>query len=174
MTVDKNKEVSNLFRFGMQMQMPQEYDEVEYYGRGPIENYSDRNHVTDLGKYRQKVSQQHYEYIRPQETGTRTDIRHWSVINRLGNGLRFTAEAPFSASALNYSIESLDDGWNKKQSHWPEVTPVNYTNFCIDKVQMGLGCVNSWGALPLPPYMVPYEDYEFTFLMEPVFNQVKI
>lgn len=173
MTADRNAEVSDLFRFGMQMQMPQSYDRVEYYGRGPIENYSDRNHVTDIGLYNQKVSDMHYNYIRPQESGTRTDIRYWRQLNTGGYGLQFVAEAPFSASALNYSIESLDEGLRKNQGHWSEVKPADYTNLCIDKVQMGLGCVNSWGQLPLEPYRIPYQDYEFTFMMIPVSHIVK-
>ncbi|NDV82464.1 glycoside hydrolase family 2 TIM barrel-domain containing protein [Bacteroides sp. 51] len=168
MTADKNAEVPDLFRFGMQLQMPQSYDEIEYYGRGPIENYSDRNHSTFIGKYAQTVSEQFYPYIRPQETGTKTDIRYWNQLNTGGYGLQFVAEDPFSASALNYSIASLDEGTHKIQRHSPEVTPVDCINLCIDKAQMGLGCVNSWGALPLPQYRLPYGDYEFTFIIDPV------
>lgn len=82
--------------------------------------------------------------------------------------MEFVSDAPFSASALNYSIESIDEGTRKKQMHWPEVKPVDYTNLCIDKVQMGLGCVNSWGALPLEQYRLPYGDYEFRFVMYPL------
>ncbi|MCD7901715.1 MAG: DUF4981 domain-containing protein [Bacteroides sp.] len=168
MTASKGAGVSDMFRFGMQMQMPVSYDRIEYYGRGPIENYSDRNHCTFIGKYTQKVSEQHYSYIRPQETGTKTDIRWWNLVNTGGAGLQFVSEAPFSASALNYSIESMDEGKSKKQSHWSEVTPVDYTNLCIDKAQMGLGCINSWGALPLAPYRLPHGDYEFSFIMTPL------
>ena len=80
----------------------------------------------------------------------------------------FISEAPFSASALNYSIESLDDGVQKDQRHSELVPPANYTNMCIDKVQMGLGCVNSWGALPLEQYRIHYGDYEFSFIMKPI------
>ncbi|NDV66743.1 glycoside hydrolase family 2 TIM barrel-domain containing protein [Bacteroides sp. 224] len=173
MTADKNAKVSDLFRFGMQLQMPNSYDRIEYYGRGPLENYSDRNHVTNLGIYSQKVADQFYAYIRPQETGTKTDIRYWRQLNTGGFGLQFVGEAPFSASALNYSIESLDEGLRKVQRHSSEVKLVDYTNLCIDKVQMGLGCVNSWGTLPLPQYRLPYGDYEFTFIMTPVRNQVR-
>jgi len=172
MTANKSAEISDMFRFGMQMQMPQEFDKIDYYGRGPIENYSDRNHVTDLGRYRQTVDEQFYSYIRPQETGTKTDVRWWRQINTGGYGLQFVADAPFSASALNYSIESLDEGTRKRQGHSQEVNPVDYTNLCIDKAQMGLGCVNSWGALPLEPYRLHYGDYEFSFVMKPIRNKV--
>lgn len=174
MTADKNAKVSPMFRFGMQMQMPKCFETVEYYGRGPVENYSDRNHSTDLGIYRQSVDEQFYSYIRPQETGTKTDIRWWKQLNAGGNGLKVVGDAPFSASALHYTICSLDDGEQKDQRHSPEVQKADLINLIIDKAQMGLGCVNSWGALPLPQYMLPYGDYEFTFILTPVKHSVEI
>ena len=174
MEAGKEEKVSDMFRFGMQMQMPENFNEVEYYGRGPVENYADRNHSTLIGKYRQTVAEQFYPYIRPQETGTKTDLRWWRVLNISGNGLQFVGDAPFSASALNYSIESLDDGVQKDQRHSPEVEKPPFTNLCIDKVQMGLGCVNSWGTLPLEKYRVPYQDYEFSFILTPVRHKVNM
>lgn len=174
MEAGKEEKVSDMFRFGMQMQMPENFNKVEYYGRGPVENYADRNHSTLIGKYRQTVAEQFYPYIRPQETGTKTDLRWWRVLNISGNGLQFVGDAPFSASALNYSIESLDDGVQKDQRHSPEVAKAPFTNLCIDKVQMGLGCVNSWGTLPLEKYRVPYQDYEFSFILTPVRHKVNM
>ena len=174
MEAGKEEKVSDMFRFGMQMQMPENFNEVEYYGRGPVENYADLNHSTLIGKYRQTVAEQFYPYIRPQETGTKTDLRWWRVLNISGNGLQFVGDAPFSASALNYSIESLDDGVQKDQRHSPEVAKAPFTNLCIDKVQMGLGCVNSWGTLPLEKYRVPYQDYEFSFILTPVRHKVNM
>ena len=148
MVADKAVKVSPMFRFGMQMQMPDSFDAIEYYGRGPIENYSDRNHNTFLGIYRQSVDEQFYPYIRPQETGTKTDIRWWKQLNMSGDGVKVFSEIPFSASALHYTIESLDEGMEKRQGHSPEVPKAELTNLCIDKVQMGLGCIDSWSALP--------------------------
>ena len=124
--------------------------------------------MTDLGKFCQTVDEQFYSYIRPQETGTKTDIRWWKQMNKGGNGLMFISEAPFSASALHYSIESLDDGAKKEQRHSELVPQVDYTNMCIDKVQMGLGCITSWGTLPLEQYRIHYGDYEFSFIMKPI------
>ena len=173
MVADKSKKVSEMFRFGMQLRMPATFDEIEYYGRGPGENYADRNHGAMVGKYRQTVAEQFYPYIRPQETGTKTDVRWWRVLNIGGNGLQFVADAPFSASALNYTIESLDDNEAKEQHHSSEVAKANFTNFCIDKAQMGLACVNSWGAIPLAKYRLPYQDYEFCFVMTPVSHKLK-
>lgn len=174
MTTDKKAKVSNMFRFGMQMQMPRSFETIEYYGRGPIENYIDRNHCTDLGIYRQSVTEQFYSYIRPQESGTRTDIRWWRMINKAGNGIEVVAASPFSASALHYTIESLDEGWSKQQGHSPEVEEADLTNLCIDKIQAGLGCVNSWGSIALPEYQVPYQDYEFTFILSPIQHCIDI
>lgn len=172
MVADKAAKVSPLFRFGMQMQMPDSFDAIEYYGRGPVENYSDRNHNTFLGIYRQSVDEQFYPYIRPQETGTKTDIRWWKQLNMSGDGVKVFSEIPFSASALHYTIESLDEGMEKRQGHSPEVPKAELTNLCIDKVQMGLGCIDSWSALPLPQYRLPYGDYEFTFVLSPVKHNV--
>ena len=171
-TADKTAEVSNLFRFGVQLPMPRSFETVEYYGRGPVENYADRKDNTLLGIYRQTVSEQFYPYIRPQENGNKTDIRWWKVLDNTGCGIEVVAEAPFSASALHYTIESLDDGMAKRQRHSPEVEEADLTNLLIDKVQIGLGCINSWGSMPLPAYLLPYQDYEFNFIIRPVSHQV--
>lgn len=164
--------VPDMFRFGMQMVMPESFERISYYGRGPIENYIDRKHSTDLGIYNQTVTEQFYAYIRPQENGTKTDIRWWKLFNDEGKGLQFVAAEPFSASALHYTIESLDDGTQKDQRHSNEVSPSDLTNFLIDKVQQGLACENSWGAIPRPEYRVPYANYEFTFIMTPISDVV--
>ena len=168
MVADKGKKASDMFRFGMQLVMPKDFEYVSYYGRGPVENYSNRNYSTDLGIYHQTVDEQFYPYIRPQETGTKTDIRWWKVLDVKGTGLQFVADAPFSASSLHYTIESLDEGPVKKQGHSQEVEKADLTNVLIDKAQMGLACIDSWGAMPEPEFRLPYEDYEFTFIMTPV------
>lgn len=160
--------IAEMFRFGMQMQMPKSFDKVEYYGRGPYENYSDRNNSSKVGLFHQTVAEQYYPYIRPQETGNKTDVRYWKLLNNGGNGLVFTSDDVFSATALHYTIESLDAGRDKGQKHATEVPEANFTNFCIDKMQMGLGCVTSWGAMPLPQYRIPYTNYDFTFKISPV------
>jgi beta-galactosidase len=172
MDTDSDAKIANLFRFGMQLPMPATFEYIEYYGRGAMENYIDRNHSTALGVYRQTVTEQYYPYIRPQETGNKTDIRWWKLVNAAGNGLEVIAATPFSASALHYTIESLDGGWNKKQFHYYELEKAALTNFCLDKIQAGLGCEDSWGRIARPEYQTPYADYEFTFVLNPVKNQV--
>lgn len=164
----ENVTVSDMFRFGMKFEMPAGFSKINYFGRGPIENYSDRKYSQFVGLYEQDVSEQFYAYIRPQETGTKSDIRWWKQTTAGGTGLCFISDDLFSASALNYTLESLDDGVEKDQRHAPEISKSDFVTLCIDKEQMGLGCINSWGALPLPEYRVAYQDYEFTFVISPV------
>ncbi len=164
-------EVSDMFRFGMRLEMPSEYDRLEYYGRGPWENYSDRLTSTNLGIYRQSVAEQFYPYIRVQETGTKSDLRWWKVLSVSGNGLRFTSGEPFSASALDYTMESLDEGDGRGNIHSQEVEKAGMTCLCIDGAQMGLGCVNSWGRIPREEYLLHYQSRTFTFVIEPVSHQ---
>lgn len=167
---DKTAEVSPMFRFGMQMPMPLSFDRIEYYGRGPAENYADRQQSADFGLYRQTVAEQFYPYIRPQETGNKTDIRFWRQLNHAGTGIEIVAAQPFSASALDRTIESLDEGTAKRQGHSQEVPRADVTNLLIDKAQMGLGCIDSWGAWPIEKYRLPYGDYSFTFMIRPISN----
>jgi len=172
LVADKTAKVSNMFRFGMQLQMPFDDAYIQYYGKGPFENYIDRNNSSFIGLYQQTVDEQFYPYVRPQETGTKTEVRWWQHTNRGGNGLKFYSDSALSISALHYSIESLDDGSEKHQRHSALVPQVQYTNICIDKVQMGLGCINSWGAMPLDKYLLPYGDYSFSFIIEPIKHQL--
>ena len=160
--------VADMFRFGMRMQMPRKFGTVEYYGRGPGENYSDRQQASDIGTYRQSVASQHYPYILPQETGTRTDLRRWAVVDDSGFGLEITAATPFSASSLHYTIESRDCGETKPNRHFAEVDEQNLTEVTFDLRQQGLACVNSWGAVPEPEHRLPYGDYTFRCRLTPV------
>jgi len=160
--------VSDMFRYGMRIVMPKSFDRVRYYGRGPIENYADRKTTTFIGLYSQSVDEQFYPYIRPQENGTKSDIRWWEIMDASGNGFKITSEAPFSASALHYTMESLDEGTRKQNGHSQEVQEADQTDLLIDKAQMGLGCVNSWGALPREEYRLKYGDYKFVFILDPL------
>ena len=158
----------DLFKFGMTMNLAGEFDQVEYYGRGPIENYSDRNSSQFLGVYKSTVADQYYPYIRPQENGNKTDVRWWRVTNADGKGLEFRSDAPLSMSSLNYATADLDEGPQKHNVHAGDLTPRPYTVVHIDKVQYGLACVNSWGATPLEPYKLHYGDYSYSFVIKPV------
>ena len=158
----------DLFKFGMTMEMAQEFDRVEYYGRGPVENYSDRNSSQFLGIFKSSVADQYFPYIRPQENGNKTDVRWWRVTNADGKGLEFYSDAPLSMSSLNYTTADLDEGPQKHNVHAGDLTPRRYTVVHIDKAQYGLACVNSWGATPLEQYKLHYGDYSYRFVIAPL------
>ena len=158
----------DLFKFGMTMNMAKEFDQVEFYGRGPVENYSDRNSSQFLGVYKSSVADQYYPYIRPQENGNKTDVRWWRVLNAEGKGLEFYSDAPLSMSSLNYTTADLDEGPQKHNVHAGDLTSRPYTVVHIDKAQYGLACVNSWGATPLEQYKLHYGDYSYSFVIAPV------
>ena len=171
LAADKEAKVAPMFRYGMQLQMPQEFDAICYYGRGPVENYIDRNSSEFIGVYENKVSNEYFPYIRPQESGNHTDVRWFRVVNAEGNGLEFYSNAPMEASALKFLTEDLDDGAVKDKKigrHSGDLVERPLTQVHIQQRQMGLGCVNSWGAWPRKEYMMEYKDYDFTFAIRPV------
>ena len=171
MDADENTKVSDMFRYGMQLQMPKQYDMVKYHGRGPIETYADRKDSEFIGTYQGKVSEQYFSYIRPQESGNHTDIRWFSVYSQqTGKGLKFCSVAPMECSALNNLVEDLDDGWSKDKTwgrHSGDLIERPLTQVHIQQHQQGLACVNSWGAWPLPQYRIQYKDREFVFVITP-------
>ena len=159
-----------LFRYGMQLQMPKQFDRVEYYGRGPHENYCDRNSSSFLGSYKNKVSEEYFPYVRPQESGNHTDVR-WFVVSDSQRGLKFESTGPMECSALPYLVEDLDAGARKEHSwgqHSGDLVERPLTQVHIQQRQMGLGCVNSWGAWPEKPYVLPLQSYDFTYTIIPV------
>ena len=168
---DKEAKVSPMFRYGMQLQMPKQYDQIKYYGRGPVENYIDRNSSEFIGVYNNKVADEYFSYIRPQESGNHTEIRWFRVMNAAGKGLEFYSNAPMECSALNYLVADLDDGPHKDKKwghHSGDLIERPLTQVHIQQRQMGLGCVNSWGAWPRREYLMPYKDYDFTFVIRPL------
>ena len=168
---DDEAKVAPMFRYGMQLQMPQAYNSVKYYGRGPVENYCDRHDSEFLGVYEAKVADEYFPYVRPQESGNHTDVRWFRVLDAEGRGLEFYAGAPIEVSALNYLTEDLDDGPVKDKAigrHSGDLMERPLTQVHIQQRQMGLGCVNSWGAWPREEYMLPYRDYDFTYVIKPV------
>ena len=159
-----------MFRYGMQLQMPKQFDTVKYYGRGPHENYSDRNSSQFLGYYGGKVSDQYYPYVRPQESGNHTDIR-WFEVTDGQRGLQFYSNAPMECSALPFLVEDLDAGAYKDHrwgQHSGDLVERPLTQVHIQQRQMGLGCINSWGAWPEKPYLLPLQSYDFTFAIKPI------
>lgn len=171
MTVNKDaKHKPELMRYGMQLVMPKAYNMLTYYGKGPGENYIDRNNGDRLGVYDAKVADQYWGYVRPQESGNKTEVRYWQVKDENDKGLEFYSFAPMECSTLNYLASDLDDGWDKNahQSHSGDLTPRDFSVVKLAARQRGLACVNSWGAIPLEQYRMPYQDYSFTYVIRPL------
>ncbi len=162
------KNMPQLLRFGMQMQMPKEFSQIEYYGKGPHENYIDRNNSQNLGVWKQTVAEQFWGYVRPQETGTKTQVRYWNITNKAGKGLRFEGVEPLEMQALNYTEDDLQPARNKAQWHSGDLIGRPFTDLHIAARSMGVGCVNSWGAWPRQEYQMPYKDYTYTYIISPV------
>ena len=167
MTTDKEAKVADLFRYGMQLQMPETFSKLEYYGRGPEENYIDRHSSAFIGKYEANVKDEYYPYVRPQESGNHTDIRYFSIFNpATGKGLTFEGNAPMECSAIPYLVEDLDSGIKKEHAwgqHSGDLVEKGLVQLHIQQRQYGLGCINSWGAKPMEKYRLHYADREFTF-----------
>ena len=159
--------VSDMFRFGMLMQMPYTMEKSNYYGRGPIENYSDRKDCMRIGVYSDDADNQYFPYIRPQESGTKSDIRWWKQTDATGMGLQVKSCTPFYASAIHFDTEELDDGDDKEQRHSFDLKKSKFTNLFLDSAHMGVGGENSWGAWPLEKYRVHYGNKTFTFTLIP-------
>ena len=159
--------VSDMFRFGMLLQMPYTMEKSNYYGRGPIENYSDRKDCMRIAIYSDEADNQYFPYIRPQESGTKSDIRWWKQTDATGMGLQVKSCTPFYASAIHFDTEELDDGDDKEQRHSFDLKKSKFTNLFLDSAHMGVGGENSWGAWPLEKYRVHYGNKTFTFTLIP-------
>ena len=172
-TMIVNKEADKkpmLMRYGMELVMPQDYTKIHYYGKGPGENYIDRNSGDRLGVYSQSIASQYWNYVRPQESGNKTEVRYWQVLDEQGKGLEFYATTPMECSTLNYLTDDLDDGTSKfdHHSHSGDLIPRDFCVVKLAKRQLGLSCINSWGAGPAKEYLMPYQDYSFTVIIHPI------
>ncbi len=168
LVADTTANVAMMPRFGMQFVLPAGFNSIAYYGRGPHENYQDRNFSAHLGVYKQTVDEQYFPYVRPQETGNKTDIRWFRILNGSGKGLQVTSDRPLSMSALHYYDSDLDDGDKKDQRHAGDLKPRPQTQLSIDASQMGVGGTDSWRSLPLEQYRLPYKNYTYKFMIKPV------
>ena len=170
MTTDKEAKVADLFRYGMQLQMPSSFSKLEYYGRGPEENYIDRHSSSFIGKYEANVKDEYYPYVRPQESGNHTDIRYFSIFNpTTGKGITFEGYAPMECSAIPYLVEDLDAGIEKEHAwgqHSGDLVEKGLVQLHIQQRQFGLGCIDSWGASPMEKYRMHYQDRCFSFVIK--------
>ena len=170
MTTDKEAKVADLFRYGMQLQMPASFSKLEYYGRGPEENYIDRHSSSFIGKYEANVKDEYYPYVRPQESGNHTDIRYFSIFNpTTGKGITFEGYAPMECSAIPYLVEDLDAGVEKEHAwgqHSGDLVEKGLVQLHIQQRQFGLGCIDSWGSSPMEKYRMHYQDRCFSFVIK--------
>ena len=168
MHANSSKEVPMMFKFGMQMVLPKEYNKMEWYGRGPSENYWDRKDAAFVGLYKMNVHDQFHEYVRPQETGNKTDVRWVKLTDQKGTGLLISGDTVLNISARHYLDEDLDDGLEKHNRHTGELKERDLTVLNIDLQQTGVGGINSWGSWPLKQYRLEYKDYSYSFMITPV------
>ena len=170
MTTDKEAKVADLFRYGMQLQMPASFSKLEYYGRGPEENYIDRHSSAFIGKYEANVKDEYYPYVRPQESGNHIDIRYFSIFNpTTGKGITFEGYAPMECSAIPYLVEDLDAGIEKEHAwgqHSGDLVEKGLVQLHIQQRQFGLGCIDSWGSSPMEKYRMHYQDRCFSFVIK--------
>ena len=166
LNIDKTKEQPMLPRFGMEIIVPKDFSNMTYYGKGPHENYIDRNYSSQVGLYNQTVSEQYYPYIRPQETGNKTDVR---FLELSGDKLKLTvtSDSLLSITALHYLNEDLDDGLEKEQRHAAELKERDLTSLKIDYKQMGVGGIDSWQAWPMKQYLLQDKHYQYQFKITP-------
>jgi beta-galactosidase len=159
---------SNLFRVGNHFYLPKDFESIQWYGRGPVESYQDRFATAFVGEYKGNIADQYHPYVRPQESGNKIDVR-WAKL-RKPDGSGFTVEMKdtlLNVNAIPYSIGQLFPGMEKTQTHSGELVPDKNIHLDIDLIQQGLGGINSWGALPLEKYRLPYNSYKYSYRIIP-------
>ncbi|WP_321290742.1 glycoside hydrolase family 2 TIM barrel-domain containing protein [uncultured Sunxiuqinia sp.] len=167
-----------IVRMGMNLQMPRQFDQMSWYGRGPHESYADRKTSAFVGKYSGSVADQYWAYLRPQENGNKTDVRWATITNESGKGLLFVGEPLLSVSAHHNIMEDFEspmrtdgrqqDGVKAVNRHTTDVKPRDLTSVNVDYKQMGVGGDNSWGAWTHKQYRLTEKSYSYSFRMRPV------
>ncbi|MDR2473156.1 MAG: DUF4981 domain-containing protein [Tannerella sp.] len=185
----------NVPRIGVRFRLPATLNKVEYFGRGPEENYWDRKAGTPVGLYKTTAEKMYFPYVRPQENGHHCDVRYLMLTTSKGKGLQIIADSLIEFNALRNSIEDFDDEeytdlprqWNdytpemaadhddskaknrlRRMTHINNISPRNFVEVCIDYKQQGLAGYNSWGARPEPAYSLPANrNYKWGFTLIP-------
>ena len=158
-----------LYRVGNDLQVNQQLNRIQFYGRGPWENYWDRKTASFVGIYAQSINDQYFAYARPQESGNKSDIRWVALTNQQGKGLRFEmADSLLNFAALPYSMNDLDPEADKQQYHSGELVKRNEIYLHIDWQQSGVQGIDSWGSQPLEPYRIPYSNHQYSYWIKPI------
>jgi beta-galactosidase len=167
-------------RMGMQMQLPEEFTNLKWLGRGPHENYVDRKTSADVGLYESTVADQYTHYIRPQENGYKTETRWLTLTNDNGSGVLISGDPLICFAALNNIHDDFESPGKLSQyrkdaktanTHTIDVKPRDLVNLNVDLGQMGVGGDNSWGALIHPQYRLLAKKYEYSFRIRPVVKE---
>jgi len=155
-------------KFGMTLSLPVDLDQVWWFGRGPHESYSDRKTGARVGEFRANVADLFHPYIRPQETGNRTDVRWVSLTDADGAGLLVVADSLMEFSALFYEDEDLDEGDTPTHRHVWDLAPRDHVTLDLDLGQMGVGGDTSWGARVHPRFRLPPKPYRYRVRLVPL------
>ncbi len=162
------EKIAEMPRFGMVMALPNEFKNFSYFGRGPWENYSDRNTSSFAGSYSSDVKDQYFAYIRPQENGNKTEVRWLTLVNNDGVGIKISGLQLLSVSALPFSTSDIDPGKHKNQEHTTDVKFGDNTYLSVDLIQRGVGGDNSWGAYPHKQYRLLNNKYNYSYIISPL------
>jgi beta-galactosidase len=162
------KSLPEMMRFGMNMELPKQFSEITWYGRGPFENYWDRKTAAFVGLYNSTVAEQYFPYIRPQENGYKTDVRWLALQSKEGHGLMFIGDSLLGFSALNYTMDDFDQGSKKNYRHTNDLVPKDFVSLNVDYKQTGVGGDDSWYARPHPQYTLNYGEYQYAYTIRPI------
>lgn len=156
-----------LLRAGNDLVINKNFNTINWYGRGPGENYWDRKTNTFIGQFKQSVDEQYFPYARPQESGNKTEVRWVSFTNAKGRKIQFAfVDNLLSFSALPYNLDDLDPEAQKKQYHSGELNKRNEIYLHMDLQQTGLQGMDSWGAWPMEKYRIPFKNYNYSYWMK--------
>ncbi len=167
---DVQKDLPNIPRFGNNFIINNSYNQVNWYGRGPQENYQDRNSAAFIEMYKASVEDLYFSYIRPQENGYKTDVRWVTFTNTSGNGIKVLGPKAINFSAHHQYNSDFDAGKEKQQRHTTDIKKRNFVNINIDNKQMGVGGDTSWWARPLKKYQIKAENMSYSYSIIPVKN----
>ncbi|MBP2830662.1 DUF4981 domain-containing protein [Aquimarina sp. U1-2] len=164
--IQDNSNLPYLPKYGMQMQVSKSLNSLQWLGRGPHENYTDRKLGAAVGLYQQTVIEDYHHYIRPQESSNKTDVRWCLISNKNGTGLYISGvSSNLSVSAWPYTTEDINNA-----SHTYDLKTRDFITLNIDHIQMGVGGDDSWSknALPHKEFRVPTQNYEYSYILKPV------
>jgi beta-galactosidase len=153
-------------RLGMNMRINGELNQVDWFGRGPFENYSDRKTAAFAGRYHTTVNEMYTPYVRPQENGYRTDVRWFALSDGATWGIYFEGTPNLGFSALPYTYDNLK-GFKHGGKHGNLLTKQDFTDLNIDFQQCGLGGDDSWWSWPMEKYLIPSGNYEWSYRLRP-------